>query len=252
MNAMIRSFLMGIFVMFPLLIFANPVLSEDSAQDILKRSDAARGGNLPGIQWNVVLTAVDGERKQEQFLTIRAAGKNSLVEFERPAKIKGQKLLMVENNMWFIRPGLSKPVPISARQRLVGQASNGDVAATRYSEDYSAKLLGEEAVDGENCYILDLKASNPHVTYDHLRYWVSKERYVAVKAEFFTVSGKLFKSARFEYGNRIDYQGQNIPFVSRMHIQDQVNSAQWTSLQYTDISTTSFSRNTFNLQSLVR
>jgi len=223
-----------------------------SPAEILTQSDAARGGGLPGIHWNIKLSALDGGEQLDQELTVRAKGNDSLVEFSAPPKVKGQKLLTVERNMWFIKPGLRKPTPISARQRLIGQASNGDVAATNYAGDYQAALLGEEAIDGEDCYRLELTAKEAQVTYDRIVYWVSKSRRVGVQAEFYTVSGKLFKRARFEYDNRIDYQGKSIPFVSKMTIMDEIDRSQKTTLEYSDIQVSALPDQVFNLQFLMR
>ncbi len=232
---------------------ALPLWASDvDAMQILRQSDAARGGGLPGIKWEVGLVAIEGGKTIEQRLTVQAKSNDSLVEFFHPPKIRGQKILTVERNMWFIKPGLRRPTPISARQRLLGQAANGDVAATNYAEDYQAKLTGEEIIDGEICYRLELTAREPHVTYDRIDYWVSKSKMVGVKADFYTVSGRIFKTALFEYGNEINYQGQSLPFVSKMVIFDKVNTQDKTTLAYSDIRVESLPPQTFNLQFLTR
>jgi hypothetical protein len=79
--------------------------------------------------------------------------------------------------------------------------------------------------------VLDLAARHKRATYDRVRYWVSKSREVAVKAEFFSLSGKLLKTASFEYGNEIRFEGRRIPFVSRMLIRDALTDAQ-TDMRY--------------------
>jgi outer membrane lipoprotein-sorting protein len=130
--------------------------------------------------------------------------------------------------MWMTRPGLSKPIPISPRQRMSGQASNGDIAATNYAGDYDAEMSGTEALDGESCYVLNLTAKHKRATYDKIRYWVSVKRMVGLKAEFNSVSGKLLKTARFEYGNTIEHEGKQIPFISKMTIHDALVDAETT------------------------
>ena len=220
--------------------------------EILRNSDLARGGGLPGIQWQVQLRAVDGDKVVEQGLTVKAVPDNSLAEFFAPPNIADQKLLMVGRNMWFIRSGLRRPVPISPRQRLLGQASNGDVAATNYAGDYEGKLLGIEEIEGQEVYKLELTARNDAVTYPRILYWVSVERGLGMKAEFYTVSGRVFKAARFEYDNAIEYQGAHIPFVSRMVIQDQVNPGRETTLTYSDVEAVRLPRRTFNVNFLIR
>ena len=124
------------------------------------------------------------------------------------------------------KPGLSKPIPISPRQRMSGQAAYGDIAATNYAGDYEAKSAGKEAVEGEACFVLDLAAKHKRATYDKIRYWVSAKREVAVRAEFYSVSGKLLKTALFDYGNLIQHDGRRIPFVSRMTIRDALTPAE--------------------------
>jgi len=215
--------LIGFFAIAPL------VGSAADAQSILKDSDQARGGGLPGIVWEIRLRSRDGDRVDEpQRLIVKAVGESSVAETLEPARSKGGKLLQVERNMWLMRPGLSKPIPISPRQRMSGQASNGDIAATNYAGDYDAQLGGEESVDGEPCYVLELTAKHKRTTYDRIRYWVSTKRTVAVKAEFFSLSGKLLKSARFEYNNVIDHDGRHLPFVSKMTIRDALIDAETT------------------------
>ncbi|MBU1424011.1 MAG: outer membrane lipoprotein-sorting protein [Gammaproteobacteria bacterium] len=204
-------------------------LAAPDAHTILKESDQARGGGLPGIVWEIKLQSRDGERNDEpQRILVKAVDDSSVAETQEPIRFKGSKILQVERNMWMTRPGLSKPIPISPRQRMSGQASNGDIAATNYAGDYDAELSGTEAVDGEECYVLSLSAKHKRTTYDKIRYWVSVKRVVGLKAEFFSVSGKLLKTATFKYGNTIEDQGKRIPFISKMTIRDALIDAETT------------------------
>jgi hypothetical protein len=239
------------FIAFMLLAVIHGAAADDrTAAQILKSSDVARGGGFPGIIWNVHLVAKTTDSEQVRELTVRAANGDSLVEFSAPAKVKGQKLLTVGRNMWFLQPGLQKPVPISPRQRLMGEAANGDIAATDYAGDYTPALTGEEAVENEDCYVLDLHANNKAATYDRIVYWVSKKRLVGVKAEFYTVSGKKLKTALLEYRNEIRYQGRNVAFISRMVILDALNPASVTTMSYSDVRIARIRAEEFNINLL--
>ncbi len=210
-----------------LALWSSTIFAAPDAKTILEQSDRARGGGLPGIVWEIRLISHDGNKVDEpQRLLVKATDDASVAETFEPSRFKGSKILQVGRNMWLTRPGLSKPIPISPRQRMSGQASNGDIAATNYAKDYEAQLAQEEAVEGEACYVLDLKAKHNRATYDKIRYWVSKKRSVGVKAEFYSVSGKLLKTAHFDYGNSIQYEGQHAPFVSRMTIRDALIDAE--------------------------
>jgi len=166
--------------------------------EILRKADNARG-NLEGLIWTLDIASQEGDRTSTMTVDVKTRGYDFLSETRSPAKYKGQKLLLVSGNMWFHKPGLSKPVPIAPRQRLMGQAAYGDIAATNYAEDYEGEIVGEESVDGEPCLVFALKARERNATYNGVRYWVSKERGVGVRGEYFTVSGKLIKTARMEY-----------------------------------------------------
>ncbi len=221
-------------------------------KDILRHADQARG-NLDGIVWNIKITTTEDGGKESRGMTVKVKRNNTLAKFTSPANMNDRMVLMVDRNMWFIRSGLKKPVSLSPRQKLLGDAANGDIASTNYVEDYAAALLGEEPVHGEPCFVLDLKATNKSVTYDRIKYWVSKERLVGVKAEFYTISGKLFKTAEFKYDNRIKTDnGEEAPFVSELVIRDVIQQDRVTTMVYSNIRVEPIPDSTFNLNVLVR
>ncbi|MFT4174352.1 MAG: outer membrane lipoprotein-sorting protein [Rhodocyclaceae bacterium] len=214
-----------------------PVLASASAEGnaVLEEADHARGGTLPGLAWTITLTSHDADGSTVRVMQAIVDDRAARVEYTEPAKMRGQRIVMVGRNMWFLRPGLQRPVPLSPRQRLLGAASNGDVAATRYARDYEADIEGHERIDGEDCVVLNLIARERSATYDRIRYWVSEARALGVKAEFYTVSGKLFKTARFDYANRVGYEGRRFPFISRMTITDAINRDNVTVLDYSQV-----------------
>jgi hypothetical protein len=217
---------------------------------LIARADRARG-NIDGILWTTDIQSTENGRHQKREIRIKNRGVNTLAIFLAPAKVRDQMLLMLDRNMWFIKPGLRKPVPLSPRQKLMGGASNGDIASTNYAGDYRAVLKGQAAVAGEMCYLLDLTAVNSKATYDRIRYWVSESRSLGLKAEFYTVSGKLLKTARFKYENRVKTGGAAHPFMSQMTITDGVIKDNVTVMTYRDVQPRAIPDSTFNLNLLV-
>lgn len=221
-------------------------------KEILQHADRARG-NVAGIIWNIRITTNEDGKDETRGLTVTVKGNNTLARYTSPAAFNDRMVLMVDRNMWFIRSGLKKPVSISPRQKLMGDAANGDIASTNYAEDYTGELAGQDTVKGEACYVLDLKAANKNVTYDRIKYWVSKERLVGVKAEFYTLSGKLFKTADFKYDNRLRTgDGAEAPFVSELVIHDAIQKDRVTAMAYSNIKVEPIPDSTFNLNVLVR
>jgi len=245
-------FLLAAFVLLMYLVTRFAYGQELTVKDILKHADQARG-NFDGIIWNIMITTNEDGGKESRGMTVKVKRNNTLAKFTSPANMNDRMVLMVDRNMWFIRSGLKKPVSLSPRQKLLGDAANGDIASTNYVEDYTGTLLVEEPVRGEPCYVLDLKATNKSVTYDRIKYWVSKERLVGVKAEFYTLSGKLFKTAEFKYGNRIKINDVgDAPFVSELVIRDAIQKDRVTTMTYSNIRVEPIPDSTFNLNVLVR
>jgi hypothetical protein len=109
------------------------------------------------------------------------------------------------STMWFYDPASKTSVRISPQQRLLGQASEGDVVTVNLAKDYSAKLLGD--INGETlydadhrpkkCWHVDLSPSNDSAIYGKIEYWVEKETYRPVKGKFYSDSGRLLKIAYY-------------------------------------------------------
>ena len=237
-----------------LLFTALPALAagQPTAEDLLKEADRARGAAEEGISWEIdVDTLEDGTTNKVHYL-VKVKGSDALAEATMPSRNKGEIMLFNDRNLWFFKPGIKKPVAISARQKLMGQAANGDIASTNYYRDYDGKIMGEENVNGNPAWKLDLKAKAKNVTYDGIRYWISKDTRVGVKAEFLTVSGEMFKSATFEYKNSMKTSGKDYPFISRMTIVDALKPANMTSLEYQIPKAEKHPDSIFNINNLVR
>lgn len=224
--------------------------AELNSKEILRRADESRG-NIEGVKWRVYINSIERDRQQERTLNVQARGYDFLGNLISPPKVKGQKLLMIDHNMWFVKPGLRKSVPVSPRQKLVGGASYGDIAATNYADDYEPALLDDEVVEYESCYVFDLKAIHKNATYDRIKYWVSKKRLVGVKSEFFTVSGKMFKMARFEYENAVKVRNEPRQFISKMLITDALVAGNVTTLNFSEPLLVKVPDSTFDLNLLM-
>jgi outer membrane lipoprotein-sorting protein len=220
-------------------------------KEMLQKADEARG-NAEGIQWDISIDSVESGREQHRTLRVNARGYNSLAETLAPANVKGQKLLMQDRNMWFAKPGLSKAVPISPRQKLMGGAANGDIASTNYFGDYKITSTAEGTFNGEACLVMDLRAVDSRATYDRIKYWVSKERIVGLKAEFYTVSGKMFKTATFEYNSSIAINEKPREFISKMIITSAIIKQDVTTMHYKNPVLKNVSDATFNLNLLTK
>jgi outer membrane lipoprotein-sorting protein len=215
----------------PLLVLfaslAEAALPPDPAL-LLRRSDHARNGWDSFVARVKIVEYEQGRASEEHLFEVSQKGADkSYVEFLSP-RDKGRHMLMLGDEMWVFLPDTTRPIRITPTERLAGGAANGDVARTRYAEDYDARYLRSEPAEGVPCHLLELLARRKGATYRRVLYWVRSEDAQPVKAEFFLASGKHTKSARFD-----EYQtlgGERV--LRRMTIRDEIRKGSTTVIEY--------------------
>lgn len=207
-------------VLIPFLFLIPFVARADLAADLLKASDRFRGGLTEGITWDVQLDSVENGTASSREFAVKAKDHDAYVSATSPARNQGEIYLLKDRDMWFFKPSLKKPVAVSSRQKLSGQAANGDIASTHYSRDYTATIEKTETLNGAKVHVLMLKAKATNLTYDQIRYWIEDKSKMAVKAEFLTLQGRVFKIGVMEYENEIKVGSERFPFVSKLTITD--------------------------------
>ncbi|MEW6621245.1 MAG: outer membrane lipoprotein-sorting protein [bacterium] len=166
---------------------------------------------------------------QEFTVRVKDADK-SLVKFTYPPENKGRLLLMVGNNMWIYVPGTRGPIRISPQQRLLGQISNGDVARVVYSLDYNAKLL-EEEIDKMRCIKLELSSKSEQASYSKIFLWTDTESFKPIKAEFYSISDRLLKTAFYKGYAKV--LGKERPLV--LEIYDELRKGEYSIMEYSNM-----------------
>jgi len=170
-----------------------------AAKIILEKADEIRFPRS-GFQVDIhVKSTQDGEALEPRKYRILSKGNaNTVVMVLEPASDRGQIILMKDSDLWVFLPEVSQPVRLSLSQRLTGQVANGDLARANFAGDYEAKILRTETIDGREYHVLELLAAHRGVTYHRVLYWVNKANNRPYKAEFYSVSNRLLKTARYE------------------------------------------------------
>lgn len=179
---------------------AAPDADKDAlAAEILEKSDRIR---FPSESFEVevaVTSFSDGKQTDARLFKVLSKGNdNTIVQVLEPASERGQAMLMRGRDLWIFLPAVSQPVRLSLSQRLTGQVANGDIARANFSGDYTPSLLPAETIDGQEHHVLELKAVDRGVTYSRVLLWVRKSNFHPHRAEFYSVSGRLLKTCRYE------------------------------------------------------
>ena len=190
-----------------------PTISDP--QELLALSDAIRN---PGQPFRVTLTLTEFEGgTQVNSTTLMSWARTlevrgqfaSLIRYVQPLRDAGKLMLKHGNELWFFDPATKSSVRIAPQQRLMGQASNGDVVTVNFARDYRAESATAESItDGErkprNTNKLLLKSSGEDATYGSIELWLDSETQAPIKARFFAESGRLLKTAFYrKYQNQL-------------------------------------------------
>lgn len=199
----------SLFFSFIFILFgAHIAIAAPNASEILAASDAIRN---PGRSFSVTVTLTEFQSGKQidsstlvSFSRTQGQGEQfaSLIQFVLPTRDAGKLMLKSGNNLWFYDPTSKTSVRLSPQQRLLGQASNGDVATVNLAKDYTVALVGAEDVqDGERkarkSHKLALTASSPDATYATIELWVDVENNRPIKGKFFAESSRLLKTVYY-------------------------------------------------------
>ncbi len=199
-----------------------------TADEILHLSDRSRNGWDTYFVRTTIQNFEDNKLKEEGVFDVSIKGTDkTLVKFLN-ADVKGQYLLMVDDDMWIYMPNTRKPIRITPLQRLMGNASNGDVARTRYARDYTASFKREENIDGIPCFVLELNAKRDGSTYIKIDYWITKTTLRPQKAEIYLTSGKHYKTIHFDVYKEI--RGRIL--LTQLTITDRLREGRTTIMKY--------------------
>jgi outer membrane lipoprotein-sorting protein len=213
-----------------IIILLTLIAATASAQDatsILARSDAYRNP-LSSFSIDVELTSFEKAKSTSSRFRVYGKGsERSVVEFLAPAADKGKYLLMLRDAMWIYLPSASRPIRISPLQRLMGQASNGDVARTSFSVDYNASGVTE---DGSN-WVVALDAKDPSLSYKRVLLWIDRTSYEPQRADFYVASGKLLKRAHYRQMGTMS--GRRT--ITEIEIEDLLRAGNRTVMRYSNL-----------------
>ncbi|MFO7891958.1 MAG: outer membrane lipoprotein-sorting protein [bacterium] len=216
-------------VLLNVMFFGVMYAGEGEGQSILEKVDNYR---VPYQQFLIrtKLTSYEGNTvKESAVFDAYINGENRSLVIEKEGKNKDMKILYVDEKMWVQLPGSRRPIRITPIQRLMGQASNGDVAKVGFKADYSIENCDTVRLGEKHCYKLVMKAKRKSSTYHQINLYVCQENCQPIKAEFYLISGKHFKTAEY-----VEYRlFQNKLLLAKMIIYDELRTDCKTVFEYT-------------------
>jgi len=192
------TFILTILLLLPEMGFTQT----PDGNDILRQIDS----NLSAENMIATSTMVIRGRRASRSITAKSwiqGTEQSFTEYLSPPREAGTKMLKLEDQLWIYSPQTDRTIRIAGhmlRQSVMGS----DLSYEDMMEDpklenmYSAEVIGEEEINGRDCWILELTARVDDIAYHSRRIWVDKERMIALKENRYAKSGKLLKTAEIQ------------------------------------------------------
>ncbi len=238
----------------PSLAAQEPAPAQPNALELLTKADAYRNFKGKSFTFDLTLNSMEPE-KDDKIFTLNVEILNphtSLVIYDQPTSERGKALLMSENNLWFHSPHSRKPIRITPQQRLLGEASNGDVASTDFSGDYMPSYLGADAINDVAYHKLELVAKPDSLaTYSKLHLWIRSDNHKPYKADFFANTGKLLKTAFYQRYEKLPYLGDKEQLTAIL-IVNPLSEGKQTLMEYADFQVAELSSSRFTTSGLRR
>lgn len=209
-----------------LMLFALPVHAED-VKKMLAEADAFRVTSET-LRVDTEVKVFKGAEldKTRLYAVYVKPGRRSLVVF-RAASERGQKMLMLGDDFWLVMPSTQRPLRITPMQKLLGDASTGDIASLTWAEDYDGQVVGEATMGGVPCLKLDIAGQRKGVSYPRIVLYLAKQDRRPIAAELYVASDKLAKEAEFRFG---PVDGRTV--VTHMILTDRIQRERRTEVHY--------------------
>jgi hypothetical protein len=209
-----------------ILLFSTSSFGADVKQ-LLKEADAFRlNDNAMRVETEVRVFKYGKIDKTRLYNVYVKPGRRSVVVMRSPAE-RGQKMLMLGDDFWLVLPSSQRPLRITPMQKLLGDASTGDIASLTWAEDYDGQVIGEAVVEGVPCIKLDITGQRKGVSYARIVLSLAKSDHSPVHAELYVASDKLAKEATFKFGA---IAGQKL--VNTMVLTDRLQNERITEVHY--------------------
>jgi outer membrane lipoprotein-sorting protein len=124
----------------------------------------------------------------------------ALIYITSPARDKGNVTLKRKNEVWNWLPSAQKIIKIPPSMMLqpwMGSDFTNDdlVRQSSIVEDYNHRLIGEENINGYDCYKIEMiPKPEAGVVWGKIITWISKEKFLQVKADYYDEDGYLVKT----------------------------------------------------------
>ena len=207
------SMFLLILMAFTLSAFAQEKLT--GLQVMQKVYDRPTGNDMEATLTMTLINANGDKRVREIKQFIRDFGKveKKIMFFVKPADVRNTSFMNwsyddpnKDDDQWIYLPALKKVKRISSDSKgdyFMGSDFTYDDLGDRKPTDDNHKILREEKLNGEDCYVIESTPKDPDYMYSKTVTWVIKGKWIGLQKKFYDEDGDFLKTLNIEKYDKI-------------------------------------------------
>ena len=186
------------FLLSAVSLVASGAMADNSLLVEIDRNTNMEEQDLSMVATMITESNEDGVDKNIIRMFRRDAKDQFLILFQEPENQRGQGYLQVDDTLWFYDPESRKFTHTSVKDSFDdSDANNSDFGEANWTEDYQVVSTNEGTLGRFEVFILDMEANHDEVTYPSMKIWVNKNPALVLKAEEYSLSGRLLRTSYF-------------------------------------------------------
>ncbi|HDR05706.1 MAG TPA: outer membrane lipoprotein-sorting protein [Candidatus Marinimicrobia bacterium] len=147
------------------------------------------------------------ERTIQQFLKDFGDHEKKIMFFKAPADVRNTSFMNwsydsgQDDDQWIYLPALKKVKRIASDSKsdyFMGSDFTYDDLGERHPDKDDHKILREETLNGENCYVIESRPKDDDNMYSHTITWIIKDKWIGLKKEFYDEDGEHLKTLNIQ------------------------------------------------------
>lgn len=151
-------------------------------------------------------------RELQQFIKNEGEIEKTIMFFLSPADVRNTSFMNWsysdgrDDDQWIYLPALKRVKRISSDSKsdyFMGSDFTYDDLGDRHPNVDSHKLLGEEEINGYDCFMVESTPKDEDYMYSKTVTWVIKENFIGIKRDFYDEDGDLLKTLQIKKFEKI-------------------------------------------------
>ncbi len=154
------------------------------------------------------------EREIKQFIKDFGDQEKKIMFFTAPSDVRNTSFMSwsytseaKDDDQWIYLPALKKVKRISSDSKsdsFMGSDFTYDDLGDRHPSEDSHKLLREETLKGEECYVVESIPLDEDSAYSRMVSWIIKDKWIGLKREYYDEDEELLKVLTVKSFDKID------------------------------------------------